>query len=264
MGEAPAARRFGGIAALYGARGLERFRRARVCVIGLGGVGSWVAEALARSGIGSLTLIDMDHVAVSNMNRQLVALESTLGKAKARVLEERILEINPAADVHAIEEFVTRDAHLDLLDSGYDMVVDCIDTFRDKAAIIARCRRSKVPVVTVGGTGGKTDPSALCIRDLSRTEKDALLSRVRKELRQQYGFPRNIKRRFSVPAVFSTEQVRQPPPDEGQACEDPGGVRHSHLYCGGLGSVTHVTATAGFYAVSKVLEKLSSSEPENG
>ena len=164
MHEDPAARRFGGIAALYGAAGLERFHASHVCVIGLGGVGSWVAEALARSGIGSLTLIDMDHVAVSNMNRQLVALESTLGKATARVLEERILEINPPATVRAIEEFVTRDAHSELLDGGYDMVVDCIDSYRDKAAIIAWCRRSKVPVVTVGGTGGKRDPGAFATR----------------------------------------------------------------------------------------------------
>jgi tRNA A37 threonylcarbamoyladenosine dehydratase len=256
MDEQLSARQFGGIAALYGEHALTKFKNSHICVIGVGGVGSWVAEALARSAIGTLTLIDMDHVAVSNINRQLVALHSTLGKAKVRVLEERIHQINPSVTIHAVEEFVTRDEHVELLDKGYDMVVDCIDSFRDKAAIIAWCRRNKLPVVTVGGTGGKTNPTAMCLRDLSRTEKDALLSRVRKELRQNYNFPRNPKRRFSVPAVFSLEETLQ---SQGSStgCEIESQGKSSDLNCGGLGSVTHVTATAGFFAVSKVLEKLS-------
>jgi tRNA A37 threonylcarbamoyladenosine dehydratase len=245
-------RRFSGIAALYGQEGLSRLMGAHVCVIGVGGVGSWVAEALARSAVGNLTLIDMDHVAVSNTNRQLVALDSTLGMAKVRVLAERIREINPDASVHTIEEFVTQQHHEEFLNRGYDMVVDCIDTFRDKAAIIAWCKRNRVPVVTVGGTGGKSDPTRLRLLDLSRTEKDPLLSRVRKELRQRYDFPRNPKRRFSVPAVFSLEQTRQP--QEKTECDATG--KASHLHCGGLGSVTHVTASAGLIAVSRVVEKL--------
>ena len=178
----------------------------------------------------------------------------------ASLSDDRIIAIGEDL-AGLIEEFVTRDAHSELLDGGYDMVVDCIDSYRDKAAIIAWCRRSKVPVVTVGGTGGKRDPGAFAIRDLSRTEKDPLLSRVRKELRQQYDFPRNPKRRFSVPAVFSLEQV-SPAPANAEVCVGGSPGRASRLQCGGLGSVTHVTATAGFYAVSKVLEKLSST-PES-
>ena len=261
MAQDESIRRFSGIAALYGEEGFSRLKAAHVCVIGAGGVGSWVAEALARSGIGTLTLIDMDHVALSNTNRQLVALSSTHGMAKVRVLAGRIREINPDARVETIEEFVTQQRHAELLDRGYDMVVDCIDSFRDKAAIIAWCRRARVPVVTIGGTGGKTDPTRFRLLDLSRTEKDPLLSRVRKELRQRYDFPRNPKRRFSVPAVFSLEQTRQPVV-EGK-CDTAGREKASHLHCGGLGSVMHVTATAGLIAVSRVLERLSAGSEES-
>ena len=233
---------FGGVTRLYGDAGLECFQRSHVCVVGIGGVGSWAAEALARSGIGTLTLIDMDHVSVSNINRQLVALHTTLGKAKVQVSRQRISDINPACRVILHEEFVTPENLDDLLDPAFDAVIDCIDNFRRKAALIAWCRRKKVAVVTVGGAGGKIDPAKLQIADLSRTHKDVLLSRTRKELRQRYGFSRNLKRRFYVPAVYSMEEVKA---GEG-----------SGLNCGGLGSVTHVTATAGLFAVSRVLELL--------
>ena len=232
---------FGGIARLYGDAGLKRFQGSHLCVVGIGGVGSWVAEALARSGIGAITLIDMDHVSLSNINRQLVALQSTRGKAKVEVSQQRINEINPACRVNMVEDFVTPENLDELLDPAFDAVVDCIDNFRQKAALIAWCRRNKIAVVTVGGAGGKRDPAKLQIADLSRTHKDVLLSRTRKELRQNYGFPRNTRRRFSVSAVYSMEEVKG---------------KGSGLNCGGLGSVTHVTATAGLFAVSRVLESL--------
>lgn len=233
------------MARLYGDAGLERLQRSHVCVVGIGGVGSWVAEALARSGIGSITLIDMDHVSLSNINRQLVALRSTRGKAKVEVMQQRINDINPACRVVLHEDFVTPENLDELLDPAFDAVIDCIDNFRHKAALIAWCRRRKIAVVTVGGAGGKRDPAKLQIADLSRTHKDALLARTRKELRQQYGFTRNTRRRFSVPAVYSTEEVKG---------------KGSALNCGGLGSVTHVTATAGLFAVSRVLELLCRSD----
>jgi tRNA A37 threonylcarbamoyladenosine dehydratase len=236
-------RSFGGVARLYGDAGLESFKSAHICVVGIGGVGSWAAEALARSGVGSITLIDMDHVSISNINRQLVALHSTLGRSKIQVSQQRIKEINPACRVILHEEFVTQENLDELLDPAVDAVIDCIDNFRRKAALIAWCRRKKIAIVTVGGAGGKRDPSKLQIADLSRTHKDVLLSRTRKELRQQYGFPRNLKRRFSVAAVYSMEEVK--------------GQKGSGLNCGGLGSITHVTATAGLFAVSRVLEMLS-------
>ncbi len=240
--ESDTQREFAGIATLYGDEELKRFQRSHVCVVGIGGVGSWVAEALARSGVGIITLIDMDHVSLSNINRQLVALQSTRGKAKARVSQQRINDINPACRVNIHEDFVTPENLGELLDPSIDAVIDCIDNFRHKAALIAWCRRNRIAVVTVGGAGGKRDPAKLQIADLSRTHKDVLLSRTRKELRQNYGFPRNTRRRFSVPAVYSMEEVKR-----GQG----GG-----LNCGGLGSVTHVTAAAGLFAVSRVLELL--------
>jgi tRNA threonylcarbamoyladenosine dehydratase len=247
-------RRFGGIAALYGRAGLERLRQGHVAVIGVGGVGSWVVEALARSALGRLTLVDMDHVAESNINRQLAALSETLGHAKIQVLAERVVSINPAAQVHLVDDFVDATNLDSLLDSGFDAVIDCIDNFREKALIIAGCRRRKLFVVTVGGMGGKVDPSRIGIADLSRTEKDSLLSRTRKALRQQHRFPLNPKRRFAVPAVYSMEDSILSPDGAGP-CSIAG--RPSHLNCGGLGSATHITATAGFFAVSVVLRRLA-------
>ncbi len=247
-------RRFGGIAALYGRAGLDRLRQAHVAVIGVGGVGSWVVEALARSALGHLTLVDLDHVAESNITRQHAARTETLGRAKIEVLAERVASINPAAAVHLIDDFVAADNVDGLLDKGFDAVIDCIDNYREKALIIAGCRRRKRFVVTIGGMGGKVDPTRLGIADLSRAEKDRLLARTRKELRQRFGFSRTPERRFSVPAVYSTEDSILSP-DGADHCSLAG--RPSHLNCGGLGSATHVTATAGLFAVSVVLKRLA-------
>ncbi|NCA87649.1 MAG: tRNA threonylcarbamoyladenosine dehydratase [Gammaproteobacteria bacterium] len=247
-------RRFGGIAALYGREGLERLRQARVAVIGVGGVGSWVVEALARSALGHLTLVDLDHVAESNINRQLVALTTTLGMAKVQVLAERIAAINPDCALDLVDDFFTAENADTLLDRGFDAVIDCIDNYREKALLIAGCRRRKILIVTVGGAGGKVDPTKFGVADLSRAEKDRLLARTRKELRQRFGFPRDPGRRFSVPAVYSTEDsiLAAPGADHCSIAGHP-----SHLNCGGLGSATHVTATAGLYAVGVVLKRLA-------
>lgn len=248
MTDADQTRAFGGLARLYGEAAFTRFTQAHVCVVGVGGVGSWVAEALARSAIGELTLIDPDHVALSNTNRQLVATQATLGAAKVQVLRERIVTINPACSVHAIDASLTRENLDTLVPAAADAVIDCIDNARTKAALIAHCRRHKQFILTVGGTGGKQDAGRLQLTDLSRTEQDVLLSRVRKELRQQYGFARNPLRRFAVPAVYSPEIARSE-----SACATPG----SPLACGGYGSVMHVTATAGLLAVGEVLRRLA-------
>lgn len=250
-------RRFGGIRRLYGEAGLQRFRAAHVCVIGIGGVGSWTAEALARSGIGQLTLIDMDHVAESNINRQLHALSGTLGQAKVQAMAERILQINPDCHVDCIEEFISADNLASLLGRGYDHVVDCIDGFRVKAALIAWCRRNRIRLVTVGGAGGQTDPTRIRIADLSNTEHDALFSKTRKLLRTDYGFPRNLKRRFDVPCVYSDEQPLFPAADGGVCHEKPHRPAAGLNCAGGLGSATTVTASFGLAAASQVLKKLA-------
>ena len=152
-------RRFGGIRRLYGERALETFRQAHICIIGIGGVGSWAAEALARSAIGEITLIDLDHVAESNINRQLHALSGTLGMAKVQVMAERILQINPHCRVHATEEHLTLDNLDILLSNNFSYIIDCVDGFRIKAALIAHCKRNKIRAITVGGAGGQIDPT---------------------------------------------------------------------------------------------------------
>ena len=255
-------RRFGGIRRLYGDTGVQRFRESHVCVIGIGGVGSWAAEALARSAVGRITLIDLDHVAESNINRQLHALSGTLGQAKVQAMAERIRQINPDCRIDGIEEFISEDNLAGLLGRGYDYVIDCIDGFRIKAALIAWCRRNRIRLVTVGGAGGQTDPTRIRVADLSNTEHDALFSKTRKLLRTDYGFPRNLKRRFDIPCVYSDEQPLFPA-DDGGVCHEKPHRQAAGLNCaGGLGSAMTVTATFGLVAAAHVLKKLAARQPD--
>ena len=242
------ARRFGGIERLYGAGSLLRLAAAHVCVVGIGGVGSWAAEALARSGVGRLTLVDLDHVAESNINRQAQALETTLGQAKVLAMRERILQINPACVVAGIEEFVSPENVATLLPSC-DVVIDCIDQVRAKAALIVQCRQNGIPVITTGGAGGCTDPTRISIDDLARTTQDALASKLRAHLRKDYGFTRDPKKKFGVPCVFSDEQIRRP---VAAACDVDEAGLHG-LSCAGYGSSVAVTAGFGFAAVAHCL-----------
>ncbi|MBK7813911.1 MAG: tRNA cyclic N6-threonylcarbamoyladenosine(37) synthase TcdA [Rhodocyclaceae bacterium] len=244
-------RRFGGIARLYGEQALARLAAAHIGVIGIGGVGSWAAEALARSGIGRLTLIDLDHVAESNLNRQIHAVESTLGQAKVLAMKDRIAMINPACEVTTIEEFVAPDNVADIL-PGCDAVVDAIDQVRAKAALIVHCRRLGIPLVTTGGAGGKSDPAMIRVDDLARTTQDPLAAKLRAALRRDYGFPRKGAR-FGVDCVYSLEPVRRP---EAAACDVDEGNEGLHgLNCAGYGSSVCVTAGFGFAAASRVLAR---------
>ncbi len=244
-------RRFGGIERLYGAGALTRARAAHVTVIGIGGVGSWAAEALARSGVGRLTLIDLDHVAESNINRQVHALGSTLGAAKVLAMRSRILAINPACDVACIEEFID-ECNIAELVPPCDAVIDAIDHVRAKAALIAHCRRAGLRIVTTGGAGGRTDPTRIEIADLSRTTQDALASKVRAKLRKDYGYSRDPKKKFGVDCVFSPEQIRR----ADASCAAPGAPQFdagAGLNCAGYGSSVAVTAGFGFAAAARVL-----------
>ena len=186
--------RFRGIDRLYGAGSAARLATAHVCVVGIGGVGSWAVEALARSGVGRLTLIDADDICLSNTNRQLHALDGTYGRTKVGVMAERARAINPAIDIDAFEEFLTPSNLAALLDRGYDLVLDCCDAFRVKVEMIAWCRRRKIPVIVSGSAGGRTDPTLIAVRDLSKTEHDAMLALIRKKLREDFNFPRGPKR----------------------------------------------------------------------
>jgi len=244
-------RRFGGIERLYGTGALSRAAAAHVVVVGIGGVGSWAAEGLARSGIGRLTLIDLDHVAESNINRQVHALDATLGAAKVLAMKHRIAAIDPACTVETVEAFVD-EANTGTLIPPCDAVIDAIDQVRAKAALIAHCRRAGIRIVTTGGAGGRTDPSLIEIADLSRTTQDALASKVRARLRKEHGFPRDPKKKFGVDCVFSPEQIRRPA--AGDSCTAGEGFdAGAGLACAGYGSSVAVTASFGFAAAARVL-----------
>ena len=244
-------RRFAGIGRLYGAAALTRFGQAHVCVIGIGGVGTWAAEALARSAIGELTLIDLDMVAESNTNRQIHALGDQYGRAKVEAMAARIRDINPDAVLHLIEDFVTPENIAQHLAPRFDFILDAIDDTRAKVAIAAYCRDRQIPLVTAGAAGGKTNPTRIAVDDLSRTTQDALLSRVRQQLRKHHDFPRDPKRKFGIAAVYSEEAMRRPLAGETE-CDVDG-----RLSCTGYGSATAVTGGFGFAAASVVLSRLA-------
>jgi tRNA A37 threonylcarbamoyladenosine dehydratase len=248
-------RRFGGIARLYGERALQRFAAAHVCVVGVGGVGSWIVEALARSAIGRLTLIDLDNVAESNINRQIQALTGTVGQAKIAALAERIAQINPYCQVTQVEDFVDADNLDTMIGVGrFDYVIDAIDSVKAKAALIAYCRTHAIPMITIGGAGGQLDPTKIEVRDLARTEQEPLLKKVRKVLRAQYGFARGEKNKYHIDAVFSMEPLRYP--DSGDACAvDANSI--TGLNCAGFGSSMVVTATFGMVAAGHLLRRLA-------
>ncbi len=249
--------RFGGINRLYGTKGAQILKDSHFCVIGIGGVGSWAAEALARNGVGQITLIDLDDICITNINRQIHALTKTVGMSKVEIMAKRIKEINPECIVNVIEDFVTPDNLTELLISTYDYVIDAIDSVNVKTKIIAYCKRNKLPMITIGGAGGQTDPTQIQICDLSKTYQDPLLAKVRNQLRREHNFSRNVKRRFSIDAVFSTEQLMYPD-EEGNVChQKPSQDGSMKLDCsGGFGATTHVTATFAFFAVSKSISKL--------
>jgi len=251
--DADLARRFGGIARLYGEAALARFQLAHVCIVGVGGVGSWVVETLARSGIGALTLIDLDNVAESNVNRQLPALDPHFGRAKVDVLAERVVAINPACRVHTIEDFVTEDNLDALLGQGYDYVVDAIDSLRVKTAMAAWCVKRRQRFIVSGGAGGQMDPSRIAIADLGSVTEDPLLSKLRYNLRRHHGFTREPGKKLNVPCVYSTEPVTWP--QSGAACETDSAPQG--LNCGGFGASMAVTASFGLFAAAEVLKQLA-------
>lgn len=246
--QADASRRFGGVARTYGEAGALRIAAAHAVVVGVGGVGSWVAEALARCGIGRLTLIDLDHVSESNVNRQVHALESTLGASKVLAMAARIAEISPLTVVDTIEDFVTVDNVDAVLDARAGVVIDAIDAPRAKAALIATCLGRGVPVIVCGAAGGRTDPLALRRSDIADARGDALLASVRARLRREHGFTRARGAQFGIEAIWSPA-----PPGAGPATVADAGMP---LACAGYGSVVMVTAAMGFAAAADAVAAL--------
>ena len=253
--------RFGGIARLYGHAALERFLCARVAVIGVGGVGSWAVESLARSGIGNLTLVDLDEICVTNVNRQLHAMDGQIGRQKTEAMAERARAIHPVGQITIVPKFFSEKTASEILDDGFDAVIDAIDSTRHKALLLAECHRRKIFTVTCGGAGGLRDPTRIRVTDLAYSGKDPLLYQLRKSMRTDHGFPKVPQRSepppFGIEAVFSDEaQVYQQCDGSVSGKRPDSGERR--LNCtSGLGTVTHITAVFGMIAAGRVLEKIA-------
>jgi tRNA A37 threonylcarbamoyladenosine dehydratase len=246
---------FGALARVYGQQAYESLSRLRICVVGIGGVGSWAVEALARTGVGHITMIDHDDVSTGNINRQLHALRGTLDLPKVAVMAERIRDINPHCDVRAEDDFLAEKNLETYLLREFDAVIDAIDNIRFKAAMIAFCRRRRIRIITTGGAGGRTDPLAVSVADLSRTWNDALAAKVRSRLRSNYGFTSNPKRRFGIECVYSAEQPVYPGVG-GSVTHAKPGVPGARLDCElGYGSVSFVTGTFGLVAASRAVNR---------
>ncbi len=249
--------RFAGIQRLYGTAAQEVIKELHICVVGLGGVGSWAVEALARTGVGNMTLIDFDVVRLSNINRQLHTLTKDVERKKYEVMVERVTEINPDCTCHPVDDFLTLRTIGDYLSISrdYDYVIDAIDSIKFKSAMIAHCKRNKIPLVTTGGAGGLNDPAMIKVADLSRTYNDPLAAKVRGKLRKDYGFSKNPKRSFGVECVFSSQQPLYPKADGTVSHRKPG-IHGVSLDCRfGYGSASFVTATFGFVTVSRALNR---------
>lgn len=243
-------RRFGGLRRLYGDAAYVRLRAATVAVVGVGGVGSWVAEALARSGVAGLVLVDLDQVAESNVNRQVQALSTTLGQAKVLALQDRIAQIHPGCRVQAVEEFAAPGNWPALLPVPVQAAVDACDQVRAKATVAAWARATGVPLVCVGAAGGKRLPQRVEVDDLAAVTHDPLLASLRQRLRREHGAPRQGA--MGLRCVFSREPVALPP----SACDVDGAATDGSLNCHGYGSSVAVTATFGMTAAATAIEML--------
>lgn len=249
--------RFGGIARLYGTSAQSAIRSSHILVIGLGGVGSWSAEALVRTGVGHISLMDLDDICITNTNRQVHTLQSTIGSAKTEALRDRLQQINPECEINVIDDFLSQDNIESYITSDYSLVIDAIDLMFTKAALIAHCKRRKIPIITTGSSGGKKDPTQITYGDLGKTRNDPLLAKVRNTLRRHYNFSRNNKRSFGIEAIYSTEQLTYPN-NQGETCQSKQFLDSTQgLDCNsGFGSVSMVTASVGLLAASRGLEKI--------
>ena len=257
--------RFGGIARLYGIQGLKNLMKARVLIVGLGGVGSWAAESLARSGVGAITLVDLDDICITNTNRQLPAMTGHYGKLKIQVIKERILSINPQCEVHLIEDFFTAATAPAILDQKYDYVIDAIDSLQNKCVLASMCIEKNLPVLITGGAAGKVDPTQIKIADLGDCLNDSLIFKMRKRLRQEFNFPSGAsstsskKQKFNIMCVYSAEDTVYPTAD-GSTCNTPEGETNLKMDCEtGMGSVSHLTAVFGFMAAGHVVNTIAKS-----
>ena len=252
--------RFGGLGRLYGTAALPRLQAAHGCVVGVGGVGSWVVEALARSGIGAITMVDLDDVCLTNVNRQLPAIEGNIGRPKVAALAERVKLINPACAVTTVSEYFTAKTADQLLAPRFSWVVDCIDLMSNKALIIAECTKRGLPVLTVGSAGGKRDATKIVVTDFGDGHGDELLRQVRKKLRRDYGFAKGEGNHYGIPCVSSQEPPVFPWAD-GTCSREPEEGSNLRLDCAtGFGTAVFITGAFGFAAAGEVVRRVALQE----
>lgn len=247
--------RFDGVKRIYSDNSFEKLANFHIAVFGIGGVGSWSAESLARSGVGKITLVDLDDICISNTNRQIHALEGNYGKLKVQVMKERIMQINPECEVNCIEDFFSETTKDEILSNDFDYVIDAIDSIKSKCILINACKRRKINIITTGGAGGKFDPRYIMIKDLGRSYNDSLTQLVRNNLRRFYGLRKNKNGKYNIPCIFSPEFRTEPE----NSCDV------KNLNCqNGYGSLSHITGIFGFmaagYAVNHLLEKTAKVE----
>lgn len=251
---------FRGISQLLSTEGLDRLQAAHVCIIGIGGVGSWTAEALARSGVGSLTLVDMDDICVTNINRQIHATVQTIGQLKVEAMRDRIQLINPVCQVHCLPEFFTQSNAQTILSTRFDCVVDAIDSLNNKCLLLSECVKNQIPVVTTGGAGGKSSPLGMRCADLSRVTHDRLLAKVRKYARSHFQFPKDPQVEWGIPCVYTVEPQKTP-----NLCSSDQKTGSLRLNCEtGYGTASFVTGPLGMAAAAEVvrlIQELPTSGP---
>lgn len=248
--------RFGGIGRLFGNKALERIKQANILIVGIGGVGSWVAESLARTGIGAMTLVDLDDICVTNINRQILATSSSVGQFKVDVMKHRVLDIHPHCVVSTKQCFFTPKNLEQIFDQTYDFVVDACDDFTNKSFLIAHCRKHSIPLVVMGGAGGKIDPLQVQVSDMSISSNDRLLARLRKKMRQDFNFPGENEGPFGVWAVWSRERAVYPTADGCLTYKPPGLAKN--MDCEeGFGSASFVTGAFAFATTSLILKELT-------
>jgi len=256
--------RFGGIIRLYGSAAFKKIQRSHILIIGIGGVGSWTAEALVRSGVGSITLMDLDDICITNTNRQLHTRAETIGHSKIKVMSERLCAINPEANIHLLDDFIDKENIQHHIHSGFSIVIDAIDNAIDKAELIGYCKNNGIKIITTGSSGGKKDPSKITYSDLYKTTGDQLFLKVRNNLRRRHQFSRDTTVPFGIEAIYSTESMTYPD-NKGETCSNKefmtGGEK---LDCGsGYGASTMITATVGLLAAARAIENIISHHTES-
>jgi tRNA A37 threonylcarbamoyladenosine dehydratase len=255
--------RFGGIGRLYGLKGLHNLLHSRVLIVGLGGIGSWAAESLARSGVGKITIVDLDDVCITNTNRQLPAISGEYGKLKIHVIKERLLSINPQCEIHAIEDFFTAKTAERILGQHFDYVIDAIDSLQNKCLLASMCRDKNLRLIITGGAAGKINPALIQLSDLGECNNDSLIFNMRKRLRQEFNFPSGVnstsskKQIFNLQCIYSPEETTYPTSDGG-ICNTPDINTNLKLDCEtGMGSVSHITSIFGLMAAGHVVNSIA-------